>query len=345
MFEEFGDALVRAGVAQQRNASIFMRVKGIDGAEPQSLRQVAIPHGLSSERVRQISDEVSEQFFERIDSPEFQPVFEKLREALKIITASIPATDLAVTSDLVTRRLLNSSGGTASSALRLAELVLGAQAIHSELWGDRLVLVDRSTPKCFPAASSLARKIAASSGVVSTSALGAAFREQHSQMTAWLSEVELRTILECCATLLCIDDTDCWFHFPESRSDALVRVSNHVSVLGSFQISSAADESSRTTRSMYHISVPPSVMAAYLRVNGYEINGGAATKRDTSPAQISTVQAKMVGILRRMGGSANSSNFVRACMMDGINSTTARVYMRRSGLFQVNDGICSLNGT
>lgn len=352
MFKQLRTALIDSGdwgPASERNVEIFLRLRGFDGGEPQSLRQVAVQYDLSSERVRQISNEVGDRLRALKDdkSPDgtFAKICSSLHEIMEIIGKQVPTTDSAVTSELVARNLIPSDGSSASSALRVASELFGPQTILCDTWGSKRVLLSDATPRCYPVASSVARKIVASSGVVSTSELGAALQRQQMLSVAWLSEPELRTILECCCTLLAVEDDNYWFHLPGSTSDALTRIANHVSALGSYNVLEASSQGARMSRSRYHISVPPKVMASYLRANGYRVDGNLATiSGGTTGSRLSGVQQKMVGILRRMGGSIPQAEYVRACKQEGINSSTARVYLHRSGLFEVRNGMCTLLG-
>lgn len=351
MFKQLRTALIGTGdwgPASERNVDIYLRLRGFDGGEPQSLRQVAVRYDLSSERVRQISNEVSERLRslkdESAQDSDFAKICAHLHEVMEVIGKSVPTTDSAITAELTARNLIPADGSTASSALRVATELFGPQPIVSDTWGQTKVILSDVTPRCFPVASSIARKIAASSGVVSTADLGAALQRQQMQ-TVWLSAQELRTILECCSTLLAVEDDNYWFHLPGTTSDALTRVGNHVSALGSYNVQEAGSHGPRMSRSRYHINVPPSVMAAYLRANGYRVDGNHATiSGGPTSARLSDVQQRMVGILRRMGGSIPQAEYVRACKNEGINSSTARVYLHRSGLFEVREGKCILLG-
>lgn len=337
MFDELRSALINSKVASSRDADIFLRVLGLDGRKGDSLRRTAEGYDLSSERVRQIYEQVGAELMKVVHTSEhFAGVRSALTDIVAAVRAILPATDDAATSDLMARRLICGDGRMASSAIRAANLILGNSSITVDQWGDKTVLITDHTPRCYPAVSSLARKIGSSSGAVSIRDLA---RIYEASTSISLGHNVVRTMLECCATLLCIDD-DLWFHFPGGYSDAIARAESHVGSLGPCSVSNLAEVCYRITRSQYKVALPSGVMAALLRANGFEVSGDVATKSNGVSHQLTSVQLKMIGILREMGGRANPTEYMRACVVGGINSSTARVYLRRSGLFKVEDGVC-----
>lgn len=333
MFDELRSALIGSGVCTERDALIFMRVLGIDGKPGESLRKTAQTHDLSSERVRQICDRVAADLASQLeDSDHFLSVRAVLKDVVAALDGIVPSTDESATAELIARRLLPADGRMASSALRAARLIISAQHVVVDTWGARTVIIKQNTPRCFPAVASLARKIAASSGAVSVAALQAAYSK-----TGVLGTADARTMLECCATLLCVDD-DLWFHFPEGTSDAVTRAEGRVGSFGSCSLKNLIEATHRVTRSQYNIELPINVMAALLKAHSFEVNGDQITKKSGSDRRLSDVQQEMVKVLNEMGGKARSAEYVKACTRNGINSSTARVYLRRSGLFQLKDG-------
>lgn len=333
MFDKLRSALVSSGVCSERDALIFMRVLGIDGHPGESLRKAANTHDLSSERVRQICDRIAADLAAQLDeSPHFTAVREILKEATAALDRCVPTTDESATAELIARRLLDADGGMASSVVRAARLILNTQHVIVDTWGTRTVIIGQGTPRCYSTVASLARKIAASSGAVSIKALQAAYAK-----TGVLSTADARTMLECCGSILCVDD-DLWFHFPEGGSDAITRAEGRVGSFGSCSLKNLVEASHRVTRSQYNIQLPMSVMAALLVAHGFDVDGDTVTKKSGSIGRLSDVQQEMVKVLKQLGGRARSAEYVKACTRNGINSSTARVYLRRSGLFQLKDG-------
>lgn len=333
MFDELRSALVGSGVCTERDALIFMRVLGIDGRPGESLRKTGRDHDLSSERVRQICDRIAADLATQLEeSPHFETVRGALKEVIAAIEGCVPSTDESATAELIARRLLPADGRMASSAVRAARLVINTQHVNVDTWGPRTVIISHGTPRAYSTVASLARKIAASSGAVSISAIKAAYSK-----TGNLSSADARTMLECCATILCVDD-DLWYHFPEGGSDAITRAEGRVGSFGSCSLKNLIESSHRVTRSQYNIELPLTVMAALLKAHNFKVDGDLVTKTSGSNGRLSDVQQKMVKVLNELGGRARSAEYVKACTMEGINSSTARVYLRRSGLFQLKEG-------
>lgn len=335
MFDDLRSAMIMSGAGVARDTDIFLRVMGFDGRPGESLRIVGDRHKLSAERVRQISDRVGESLRSQVETGEhYEVVRDKINEIMEIISRMVPETDEAITLELLSRRLISGDRRMASSAVSIAHQLFGHGEISVVKWGGRSVLLDRDTPRCYLNVASLARKIAASSGAVSVQSVMAAYEQVHS---VTLPEAVVRTMLECCATFLYCHD-DLWFHFPESESDVVARAESHVGSLGSCFIPALVEARHRVTRSHYNIKLPIEVMIAVLKQHGFVIDGDYARLEKASPRKLPEIQMQMVQVMRDLGGRAKCADYVRACVKQGINSSTARVYLSRSGLFHFDEG-------
>lgn len=340
MFDELKAEIVSAGIASSRDTNIFTRLHGLDGHYPESLRKTAARYGLSAERVRKIAERVFSEvsvFFASGDKSEC--IRARLGSLTDAVASRMPGTDEQITRQLIDAGLFKNDGRMASSVVRISDIAARNPGIRLDKWGNKQAILSSSAPRCFQTLITLAGKVAGASGAVGANSLTAHFAESQS---IHLGPNDVRAMLSSCAKSLGWHNEQEWFHFPDLNNDAVVRASNRAGSLGRFSLSHLAAIDNRVTRSGYGTSLPEVIMARLLQFNGFEIDADSVTKLNDVGERLSRTQMKMVEVLKNMGGIARQIDYIRACAGAGVNIRTARVYIRRSGLFECANGHCSI---
>lgn len=366
LIARFLEALVREGVSRS-NAELYLKVRGLGGARPVTLRQ-ADP-AKSGERVRQIVVEVEALHVPAVlQTTEAAAIRGDLAPLVRAVVAEAPGT----TEDIA-KRLLEEGLNlpSPSSIVRLADVfgidhrlaVREWRGLDKSKWlADRgtdvipfckvEAIVPAEMPSIVDGFLSMARRVSRGVGVVSARALA----EMHSTDRGLpLSEKDAYAMLSPFAVRICEFEGDRWFSFFNSPNEFLLNTSSRVSVLGSVSLEQLALHHARFNRSRYaeFQKAPAHVLGECLRVAGYTVEGGlvkaSSLSQRTGNRTLSEIQLRMVEVFRRMlldgkghDGTVRRADLFNALSAAGVNSSTALMYTKRQGLFSCSGGRCRL---
>lgn len=333
--------------AKSRDVAIYTRLHGLDGGEAESLRKTAARYNLSSERVRQICDNIGG--FELValrSTRGYRDLEKRLSAAVDLIGTMIPSTDAAVSEHLVEMGLLN-EGELASSLIRIGDLIALNRGIRIDDWSGVTAFDWMERPRCFKSLLTHARKIASASGAFGVEMLCESF-SRAKQID--LEPEDVKSMVAPFATQVPITPagTEAWFYFPNASSDAINRARNRIGSFGFCSLSQLSAIDSSNTRSRYGYRIPEEVLATVLVAAGFIVDGDRAYfgKSTAGRAKLSPVQEEMVsimlGLTMKHGGEVKQTDFITACEAKGINASTVRAYLYRSGIFRRSAGKCEL---
>lgn len=347
-----------------RDSVLFVRSRGLDGGAPEPLRKTAERHGISAERVRQVCENINNTVMLAISS---KPVHASLRQlvaqALEAVAVAAPGTDEAVSARIQGTPLegdgllLLGGAESASSLVRLGQLLDLGGPVCLDRWAGQAAIVNAAMPRCFNQVITHARKLISASGAVSSGllvqhlshlkGLDLTPREVEAMLLPFATEI---------ATEPAGEEGGRWFSFETAENDTLTRARNRI---GSFGWCSLAhlcsflpvgtlvvDTPSRSfTRSQHLVSLPECVMATMLSRRGLTVRGDRVTLAVLSSSyHLPPVQQQMVDLLRVQAtkGPVRQTAFLEACVAAGMNRRTARAYLFRAGLFHCEEGFCRL---
>lgn len=336
VFENLYTFLLNIGV-QSRDAVIFMHLHGLDGGVEESLRKTAANYNISAERVRQISNLVESTVLSH--EKQIESLKDSISLVLSEIKKSIPNTDFNVTKELRESGLIGDTD-LASSVVNIANMI-GVGTLRIDDWLDEKSIVPTNMPRCFKSVISEAKKIASASGVVTPLVVV----DSLSKKGVFVSNDQAESMIKPFSRLVCSTrfrghDVN-WYAF-QINSDLLVRVKNRIGSLGLCTISHLMDVDT-VTRSRFYFEAPEFVISKYIELEGFDVKNGEVTSRELIPNRLSEIQGRMVTVLKSLGGASSQKDFLKACVGNGINPTTAKVYLYKSTLFKCDNGMCELS--
>lgn len=337
---------------KERDVDIYLRLNGLDGQAAESLRQTATRYQLSGERVRQISENIGAFRYDlMIGSASYRTLVKKVDAIVEIIVENLPMADEEMSELLISEKLVPPDT-FASSTVRVADVLARNATISVDRWLDVDALVSKTMPNCFGSLLTHAKKIVSASGACSIEILCESFSKVK---LVELSHHEARAMISPFVKMVGnVGENSSgkkvpigeWFYFPGIASDMLARATKRIVSFGFCSLSQLSLMDSSMTRSQYGYRIPSVMLAEVLSANGFVIDADRVTLPEGAISDgkkgLSKTKAKMVAILRNAGGKAKQGDYVRACTEAGINGTTAKLYLHRSGLFRCVKGVCTL---
>lgn len=367
--------LVKSG-ALRRSAAIFVQLRGLDGGEPQSLRQVQ--PGLSGERIRQLVKTLEDGPLQRLHAYRGDDHWELRRDItalLRRIEKHAPGSDQDIRDALASDYVRTDAAP--ASVVRLADILGIHHNLRLTTWSARAKFADQdcvklasndsasrrdivvgivpdSMPEVFENFINFARKFSRGAGVVAAAHLAERYGVERGIS---LAPNEAAAFLRPFAVHLGRHDGDEWFTFFNSANDFISKAKARVDILGVVSFESLRQFHQRFNRSLYAKgcgTIPDSVLRAALELAGFQVDGDDVRPLGQLGGQkgrgLSDIQAQMVDVFRKtlekQGGGKSLRRYVlvRALKEAGIRESTAQMYLGRQGLFECRAGLCRLAG-
>lgn len=340
VFDFFFNFLIQDGFIQSRDAIIFMHLHGLDGDADESLRKTAVHYGISAERVRQISQGI-ENHIPALFKFDNRGLFETTDALLKNIEEAAPNTDGVISKSLREGSLIGPTD-SASSVVRIAQVLGRKTVVRLDDWEDQIAIVHERMPKCHRLVLSQAKKIVSSSGAINPYTLADSIATKQVILTYEEAEAMIRPFGRVAYSTLdqATGRSINWYFFPDASNDLITKAKNRIGTVGSCSISRLSQAES--VRSLFFREIPEEAVAGLLTEAGFVVRGDVATLAECTANRLSSVQARMVDILKGMGGKATQRQFLAECQKQGLNASTSKVYLFRSNLFECADGQCEL---
>lgn len=367
-------ALLRDSGAPSRSVELFIRLRGLGGDLPKSLR--SLPTALSAERVRQLIVELESgplQSVRTSSAAEALLLRDELDRMLRRIEAHAPGADEDIREAIATDYMpLEISP---ASVVRIADLLGVHHGLRLTTWterpkfegADRKLLAAGDTghrrvslcgivpdgmPEVFESFVSFARKFSRGAGVVAAGHLAECFGVARGLPIA---QNEAVAYLRPFAVHLGRHNGDDWFAFFNSANDFIRKATARVDLFGHASFAHICQFHQRFNRSLYaneDTAIPEEVLKAALELAGFEVDGDRVASRRPKEAMkirgVSDIQAHMVRVFRELIGtmpgrtSIRRADLVKAMLRQGIRESTARIYLGNQGIFECKKGLCRL---